>query len=583
LEVSLRTIGYGFPTDYFIKTGDGRFYRENRQFGWQFFPHDGAIIPNPVRFAAVKPPGTLRVFILGESAAAGSPNPAFGFGRILEVMLAQQYPEKRFEFVNAAMRGVDSKVVLQIARECARHEPDLFIIYTGNNEFVSFHTTGQESVISSWRHPFAQWLRSTKLAQLTQNARAKLERLDTNEVVWDMPFFHTRRLAAEDPRRLAVYRGFGAAFSKICDVTLNSGAPVIVSSVGVNFRDCPPFGSLHRAGLTDTQEQTWSSDFSAGIESEKDGDFNRAIQHYEAAAALDDQYAELPYRMARCFFAQDRIALAVENFRAARDRDALQFRADSRINAILRSEATARERRGITWIDVERALAESASKDQGLPGDRLFYDHVHFRFEGDYEVAKTLWPTVVNALGLTRRSDPALSRQQCSDLLAYTRWDESNLEWLMLDLTRRPPFLDQVDHALRQSRDEALWRQREQGLNAAALADDAVRYRESVARRPNDWQLHYNFGFLLEHMGDLSGAVEQFNRTLELFPRLLNVKVELGAACLQAGQVELAIQHLTDAVRIDPHYRRAWQILSQAVRQRHAQVGAPGGALPTTP
>ena len=65
---------------------------------------------------------------MGESAAAGTPDPAFGFARILEVMLRRQFPDRRIEVINAAMRGINSHIILPIARECVRLQPDLFIV-----------------------------------------------------------------------------------------------------------------------------------------------------------------------------------------------------------------------------------------------------------------------------------------------------------------------------------------------------------------------------------------------------------------------------------------------------------------------
>ena len=40
-----------------------------------------------------KPPGTYRIFILGESAAMGDPEPAYGAGRYLEALLRERYPK----------------------------------------------------------------------------------------------------------------------------------------------------------------------------------------------------------------------------------------------------------------------------------------------------------------------------------------------------------------------------------------------------------------------------------------------------------------------------------------------------------
>ena len=49
-------------------------------------------MPIPFALAKRKPVSTFRIFVLGESAAAGFPDPAFSFARILEVMLRARYP-----------------------------------------------------------------------------------------------------------------------------------------------------------------------------------------------------------------------------------------------------------------------------------------------------------------------------------------------------------------------------------------------------------------------------------------------------------------------------------------------------------
>src|SRR5437016_4153782 len=96
-ELILRGLGYGYPTTFFIQAPDGQHYRSNRQFGWQYFARESAIIPHPVIFPVTKKTGTVRIFVLGESAAAGTPDPSFGFARILELMLREQHPETNFE------------------------------------------------------------------------------------------------------------------------------------------------------------------------------------------------------------------------------------------------------------------------------------------------------------------------------------------------------------------------------------------------------------------------------------------------------------------------------------------------------
>src|SRR5207237_1057291 len=106
LECGLRLCGYGYPTSFFLRsahTADGDGYVANYDFGRRFFPPGLERAPTPLALPAAKPAGAYRVFVLGESAAQGFPDPATSFARVLEVMLREQYPGVHFEVVNTAM------------------------------------------------------------------------------------------------------------------------------------------------------------------------------------------------------------------------------------------------------------------------------------------------------------------------------------------------------------------------------------------------------------------------------------------------------------------------------------------------
>ena len=55
---------------------------------------------------------------------------------MLESLLSLRHPGTRFEVVNAAMTAINSHVILPIARDCARADGDIWVLYMGNNEVV---------------------------------------------------------------------------------------------------------------------------------------------------------------------------------------------------------------------------------------------------------------------------------------------------------------------------------------------------------------------------------------------------------------------------------------------------------------
>src|SRR5512143_902352 len=138
LELMLRLAGYGYPAAFFVPSPvpGQHTWVENRQFSRRYFAPELMRTPGSVAFSPAKPDRTLRVFVFGESAAEGDPSPAFGFARILQVLLRDLYPDRNIEMINTAVTAINSHVIRPIARECAGYSGDFWVVYMGNNEVV---------------------------------------------------------------------------------------------------------------------------------------------------------------------------------------------------------------------------------------------------------------------------------------------------------------------------------------------------------------------------------------------------------------------------------------------------------------
>ena len=133
----------------------------------------------PIRCEAEKPDDVIRVFILGGSAAQGIPDPAYSFSRILNVMLKIKYPDQKFEILPMAMTAINSHVVLEIAKDCIEYDPDLFIVYLGNNEVVGPYGPGTmlTPIISNkFLLELTIQLKKTKISQLVTKVIEHLNR-----------------------------------------------------------------------------------------------------------------------------------------------------------------------------------------------------------------------------------------------------------------------------------------------------------------------------------------------------------------------------------------------------------------------
>jgi tetratricopeptide (TPR) repeat protein len=533
---------------------------ENSKFLFQYYTPKTNLRPNPFAVALAKPAEAVRIVIIGESAAAGTPEPAYSFGRILERMLRDLFPQKRIEVINAAMRGVNSHILLPTAKDCLRLHPDLFIVYMGNNETVGLYAPGPRSGMLTAHLGLlrlVQWVSTTRLGQLVQPWLQSLTHEGSPAGDQDNAFWEQHRLAADDSRRAAVYDNFRRNLADICQVARRAGAGVVLMTVAANLRDCPPLGSLHSARLAEADRERWENVYNAGMRAEAADHPTEAISDYLSAAKLDDQYADLHFRLGRLYYGLGQFDQARAEFMLARDWDALQFRADSRLNAIIRETAAQAQDSGIRLVDAERALTER-EPDHHIPGQRLFRDHVHPSFDGDYELARALVPTVVEALakelaGAAAQSKPILTRDECAARLGFCRLSEAQITSGMLDATAHPPFTAQLDHAQRQKAVEQAMSARFGNLSQQDLDAASEMYRAAMSLYPDDWQLPYNFARILLTARDYAGAVEQFRAAQRLLPYNLDIRLGLSSALSSAGRCQEALQELNEARAMDPH------------------------------
>ncbi|MFQ5350261.1 MAG: hypothetical protein ACE5EG_07460, partial [Thermoanaerobaculia bacterium] len=204
VELGLRSVGTGHPSGFFVPVEDQPAETTNPRFGWRFFPPAIARSPVVLRLPPAKPAAGYRIFVLGGSAAMGTPEPAFGFGQVLGVLLRERYPDTDFEVVNAAMAAISSHVALEIARDCARRRPDLFAVYLGNNEVVGPYGPGTVFAPAGTGLPAIRLglrLRRLRGGQLLARGLTAIRRPPAAPTRWrGMEMFQDRRLAASDPR-----------------------------------------------------------------------------------------------------------------------------------------------------------------------------------------------------------------------------------------------------------------------------------------------------------------------------------------------------------------------------------------------
>jgi tetratricopeptide (TPR) repeat protein len=566
-EGGLRIAGYGYPSGFFrsIRQGGKEFLIHNEKFSLRFFPPELARWPSSFNFAADKPADTCRIFVFGESAAMGDPQPAFSASRYLEVLLRRRFPGQKFEIVNLGITAINSHVILPMAQDCARQHADIWIIYMGNNEMVG--PFGAATVFGSRAPPLAAAklnlaLKKTRVGQLAGACLRKLGGKSQNTSWGGMQMFLQNQVPPQSKAKEIVYRNFESNLREIVSTGTRGGAKVILSTMAVNLRDCPPFASLGNSNLPAADRERFEKVYADALAFQTATNWPEAIRCFEQAAQVDSSFAEAQYRWAECLAALTNAA-AKEHYQGACDADALPFRADTRINRIIREAALSARGEGVTLCDAENALAQAAPN--GICGDESFYEHVHFNFAGNYRLARA-WAEQVDGL-LSANARRAASgnwaaQADCDAALGLTAW---NRHFVLQSVIRRmgqPPLSTQFNNAERLKavslQDADLLRQEKQ---PGAILAARQQFQTLLQQTPEDAFLYEGLANLLEATGDPKEAAAAYRKMIELLPDDFYASLQLGRLLGEQGQPAQGQPFLEMATRLRPTLPDAWHEL----------------------
>lgn len=558
IEGGLRASGVGFPPQAFVTSKvDGKTqFRENSRFGWRFFPPRIARSFEPFVCPAEKPDNHVRIVVLGASAAKGVPDSAYGFARILEVMLDEALSPMDAEVICAAMPAINSHVVREIAKDCRLLKPDAFVIYLGNNEVVGPYGAGTVFSPLSGNLPLIRTnmtLKGTRIGQLITRLSQRLSSGDVPTVWKGLEMFSHKKVPAASDALQTVYSHFQRNLQDILATIRQTQAEVMLCTVGSNVRDCAPFASLHKTGLTQDQLAQWKSLFDSGLSKQTQGQYAQAIDLYIQAMAIDDIYADLHFCLAQCHDALGDPAEALPHYIKARDLDALRIRADSRINEIIRTTAQDRSHTGVHLVDTEKSLAAHAP--DGMSDQTQFLEHVHMTFQGNYTVACALFSQLCPRLSRTDAIPVPLTMGQCKERLAYTTWHHRRIaSEVVTQFLKRPPFTDQINNDQQVADREKRLLALDRSDSPARLSTARKTFEEAIAKRPDDMPLRWKFSELLDEGLNLPGlALRQYVRIKQTWPHCGEAYAKQAEVLQNMGQFKKAIELNKTALQLSPY------------------------------
>lgn len=566
VEGILRLAEFGKCQDFFIPDEDKPgFYCANPGFTDLFLPAHFGIRPLNIRLKKQKEPDSIRLFVLGESAVQGTPDPAFSFAAQLQAQLSAHYRGKKVEVHNLGIAAINSHVVYQIARQLPDFEPDLLVVYMGNNEVIGPYGPGSAYLSKMpplWAIRASVWARGTRTGQLLLRFGARFNRTEARAMEWrGMNTFMRNAVRGNDPRLAAVEANFERNLRDIVGLAAQSGIKTVLSTVVANLKDCSPFLSLHPTTLTPPELAAWEAAQSGGMLAWSLAETDQARALFTEALRLDPEYADTHFMLGRLAETQGDLPAARRHYLDALRWDSLRFRPDPRLNDIIRKVA-GESGPAVQIVDAARILGADAATDAPLSGHEFLFEHVHLNWDGNARLAGLLAAACAPLLPPAPAQAGWLSAAECAEQLGYVDYCRLNILKSIVELTDKPPFTNQLTYGELQARLKTEIKQ----LSSRVMSREGLLLAKEKLSRA--LQLNPEDANLLVRLGNLEFETRDYQQALELLEKAMALKPRLAVLVTQKANL-LQLLHrpneaeelLVAATRADPYYFPAWQVL----------------------
>ena len=382
LEMVLRLFGWGGYPPFIrevdrLPSGETLCLVEHGSFKPYFFANpERPGYTESATFVMPKPAGTVRIFLIGESAAKGYPQPPnLAMSAFLQAMLTDAWPGTRVEVINLGTTAVASFPLIYQVQQAAAFEPDLFVFYVGNNEF--FGAYGTASINASggapaWALPLLRAARGLALVQAFDQVTYR--GADQGKTLMEEMIGQTF-LPADSPLREAAARNLGTHLGRMLEAVKAAGVPAIVCTTASNEAGMGPLGEDDLRGP--------APDAAAGVVKEIAG--SAVSEQLREAVQRTPRSALARFNLGKALAAVGDIKGAREAFLDARDLDTMPWRPIRATEQAIRDAAKAH---GAVLCDVAERFRDLSA--EGATSWRLMDDHVHPSLEGQAEVARSI-------------------------------------------------------------------------------------------------------------------------------------------------------------------------------------------------
>jgi tetratricopeptide (TPR) repeat protein len=580
-----------------------------RMFNYQEFPRE-------------KAGNSYRIFCMGGSTTHGRPfyDPV-SFCGWLRAYLTAADPTRNWEVINAGGISYASYRVAKLMKEFRQYEPDLFIVYTGQNEFLEERSYGNLINLPVW----AINLNATLSGTRTYTAmKYVIDRLQSDPFTGaqqrtmldgdvDEILNHTigpESYHRDDSLKQQIITHFQLNMMRMVSLARDAGADIIFVKPAINIKDMSPFKSEHRDGLTADAGRQWDTLFERARALHDAGEFNTALAVYREALGIDDRHAELHYRTGQVLFELGQYAEAETAFRRAVEEDIVPLRILDSMQEIVEAVAA---RETVPLVDFPAIIREAYldNYDHAIFGKEYFRDHVHTDMEGYRLLGLALFDQLARqgvvmpdaAWNDTRRQqieqkvvaglEPGFEGRTSVMLGKVFEWagkvDEAYAQFkrafeilgpspMIYDRLARSSFLrgkhDAAIHYLRKSLEldpavPGVHMNLALILGTQGKTDEAIEHcRAELELNPASHSVHAGLASLLEKKGDDTAALEHYAQSIELRPDYEYALIQMAYLLIRQNRHDEALGHAREVLRINPDNHRAHNALGLIMQEQ---------------
>jgi Flp pilus assembly protein TadD len=479
---------------------------------------------NMQSFLAKKGKNVTRIFCIGGSTTYGRPyNDLTSFSGWLRRFLPLVDPNRNWEVINSGGISYASYRVARLMEELENYEPDLFIIYSGHNEFLESRTYDKLLKVPKFVRNIASLASRTRVYTVLSDFINKPDEVLNTEVTALLdqsvgPEDYHR----DDAKRNAILEDYKTSLMRMTHIGERSGAKLILVTPASNIKDFSPFKtepSDHLSDLETSKVETLKHELIKALENE---DNVRANTIANEALSIDDRDPELIYFHAKALYALGELEQARAEFKHSRDEDVCPLRALTPIRKIV-TDVAQTENTG--FVDYVGIIKEHST--DGIPGSEYFLDHVHPTIEGNRLLALSIIEEMLKK-GMASKSET---------------WNEDVIAKITNEFNNS---LDEKTHAvaLKNLSKVLMWG----GKN-----EEAKRLNDlASAMLPEDGEAQAQEGILLWRAGDKEGALVHLRKAVQLSPLNPVLHHKLGILLSELNQLTEARAALEEAIRLDP-------------------------------